>query len=139
MAAHRRSQEIELPFKIDGEVGTGSARFEWSPAEPAELHAQFYFSPYTTNWIFARELLRLGLDAALWAGEADVRIRSNDWSTTRIRLTSPEGTADLIIGTAPLRVFLNAIDSVIPSSSGDESQAITESVEAAIERILEST
>lgn len=139
MGAHASKRTITLPFtlEVDGErPARGSARIDWSPQDPATLSVHFANGTNEVNWQFARELLRTGIESAVWAGELDVKVRSNDWSTTRIRLHSPDGIADVVIGTAPLRSFLNTIDAIVPAASLREDEAIAESVDAAIERIL---
>ncbi|MFF0297552.1 SsgA family sporulation/cell division regulator [Kitasatospora sp. NPDC004614] len=69
--------------------------FDTAPADP---------SAPDIEWVFARQLLSVGLDRA--NGEGDVRIRPAYGMRTMVELRSPEGVALLQFARADLRRFL---------------------------------
>lgn len=74
-------------------------------------------------WVFARELLMVGLDRP--AGEGDVRAwpcREGDGDAVRIALTSPDGHAVLELRAGELRSFLDLTFRLCPW--GDESRPL---------------
>ncbi|MGW4380337.1 SsgA family sporulation/cell division regulator [Kitasatospora sp. NPDC004531] len=74
------------------------------PDDPFDTAAPADRSTPDIEWVFARQLLSVGLDRA--AGEGDVRIRPAFGMRTMVELRSPEGVALLQFARTDLRRFL---------------------------------
>ncbi|MFK4106142.1 SsgA family sporulation/cell division regulator [Streptomyces sp. NPDC019531] len=113
------SAELPMLFHLDERESlalTSSlpTRLTYRVSDPYAVEARFRAGDRDeTVWIFARDLLRQGLerrsglgDVAVWPGHEARRIF--------IRISSPEGSALLSAADADLRVFLGAASNLVP-------------------------
>ncbi|MER7056617.1 SsgA family sporulation/cell division regulator [Streptomyces sp. NPDC000351] len=101
------SSESSLPVR---------ASLRYDTADPYAVRAVFYNGAEdTVEWVFAREVLTVGLH--LPAGIGDVQIwpcRSRGLDVVCIALTSEEGEALLHAPARVLEAFLNRTEAVVP-------------------------
>jgi hypothetical protein len=134
-----KSINLIAPYAI---VGTPNveyrAEFEWHPADPTTVRATFAWSPEeSVDWVFSRELLADGITSFMWLGDGDVKFRSYSVHQFCIRLSSPEGTATLLLATRQVEDFLRETESVVGSGSPDEQERVQVWMGLALEKLLD--
>jgi hypothetical protein len=93
------------------------ARLDYSVSDPYAIKAAFHVGEdEPVEWIFARELLTVGIVRA--AGEGDVRVwpsQGEGERTVNIALSSPFGQAQFDAQVAPLSEFLHRTYELVPA------------------------
>lgn len=104
----------------------------YDPAAPAEV-SMFIGQPgREAHWIFARSLLLV--EDRFLAGQGDIRIMHNGHGDTHILLSTPQGSATLIIDSHALTSWLrHTCDAVSPDA---ESEIYMEKFDAELAGIL---
>jgi hypothetical protein len=119
--AHELSAELPMSFHFDERESlalTSSlhTRLTYRVSDPYAVEARFRADDLDeTVWIFARDLLRNGLERNSGLGDVIVWPDTGAQGERRIfvRLSSPEGTALLSAADADLRAFLEAASSLV--------------------------
>ncbi|MDA2812893.1 SsgA family sporulation/cell division regulator [Nocardiopsis sp. RSe5-2] len=110
------------------------ARLDYTADDPYAIKVAFHTGEdEPVEWIFARELLTVGIVRPV--GEGDVQVwpsKSGDERTVNIALSSPFGQAQFDAPVAPLAEFLHRTYEIVPA--GEEGGHID--LDAEIERHL---
>lgn len=106
---------------MDGVVHTGSERVElwFHPAEPLQVDLVLQ----NVTWVFARELLLVGLQAS--TGIGDVRVWPGpDLHTVTVHMQSPEGQITLLLPRREVRLWLTRTLDLVPAGCGYSEAAL---------------
>ncbi|WP_017590943.1 SsgA family sporulation/cell division regulator [Nocardiopsis potens] len=110
------------------------ARLDYTADDPYAIKVAFHTGEdEPVEWIFARELLTVGIVRPV--GEGDVQVwpsKSGDERTVNIALSSPFGQAQFDAPVAPLAEFLHRTYEIVPA--GEEADHID--LDSEIERHL---
>ncbi|MDA0565143.1 SsgA family sporulation/cell division regulator [Streptomonospora sp. S1-112] len=98
------------------------ARLDYTADDPYAIKVAFHTGEdEPVEWIFARELLTVGIVRA--AGEGDVRVwpeAGNGERTVNIALSSPFGQAQFDAPVSPLAEFLHRTYEIVPAGHEGE-------------------
>ncbi|MBV2362290.1 SsgA family sporulation/cell division regulator [Streptomonospora nanhaiensis] len=98
------------------------ARLDYTADDPYAIKVAFHTGEdEPVEWIFARELLTVGIVRA--AGEGDVRVwpeSGNGERTVNIALSSPFGQAQFDAPVSPLAEFLHRTYEIVPAGREGE-------------------
>ncbi|GAB3447691.1 SsgA family sporulation/cell division regulator [Streptomonospora sediminis] len=112
------------------------ARLDYTSDDPYAIKVAFHTGEdEPVEWIFARELLTVGIVRP--AGDGDVRVwpeQGDSESTVNIALSSPFGQAQFDAQVSPLAEFLHRTYEIVPA--GQEGDYVD--LDAEIERHLQS-
>lgn len=110
------------------------ARLDYTADDPYAIKVAFHVGEdEPVEWIFARELLTVGIVRSV--GEGDVRVwpvKNEDERTVNITLSSPFGHARFDASVSPLAEFLHRTYEIVPA--GQEAEYVD--LDAEIERHL---
>ncbi|KAB2341509.1 SsgA family sporulation/cell division regulator [Actinomadura rudentiformis] len=108
------------------------AGLEYAADDPYAIRMAFYVgNDEPVEWIFARELLTVGIVRKV--GDGDVEVWPTDSDTTlNIALSSPFGNALFEVPLSPLAEFLHRTYQVVPA--GQESEFVD--MDAELENLL---
>lgn len=87
----------------------------YGASDPYAVTVRFYGPDEHVEWVFARELLALGLTGEQGLGDVKVRaVNERGTDVVIISLASPDGRADLEADAADLRAFLSSTERIVP-------------------------
>ena len=117
---HRKIEvDVDVSLRLRTTSGPGlpvPASLHYGADDPYAIHAVFRGGDTDVEWVFARDLLREGLVAP--AGDGDVQVRPCECADGRarvlLRLSSPDGNAELEADEADVRRFLRRADTLVP-------------------------
>ncbi|NAZ88712.1 SsgA family sporulation/cell division regulator [Kineococcus sp. T90] len=118
---HRKTEvDVDVSLRLRTTSGPGlpvPASLHYGADDPFAIHAVFRGGDADVEWVFARDLLREGLTAP--AGDGDVQVRPcTDSPDGRprvlLRLSSPDGNAELEADEADVRRFLRRAEALVP-------------------------
>ncbi|ROP26603.1 SsgA family sporulation/cell division regulator [Pseudokineococcus lusitanus] len=126
-----RPQDVEVPVDLrlvspEGDAVALPVTLRYTSDDPFAVTVAFGTGADAgadVQWVFARELLLAGLDAA--SGDGDVRVwpaADGRPDTTCVALSSPDGRALLEASTSDLRAFVVRTLAVVPR--GGESRCM---------------
>jgi hypothetical protein len=106
------------------------ARLHYRAADPYAVRLIFGLGACeeTVEWVFARELLSAGMNAP--TGEGDVRIAPHAGDEVRIELSSPSGSAALVMPRGLATHFLLASYELVWPSTESEHVDLDHAVES---------
>jgi hypothetical protein len=109
------------------------ASLRYDPSDPYAVHVTFLSGDGTCEWVFARDLLEVGLTED--AGRGDVRIwpgHGDGPASVYISLSSPEGEALLEAPADDLRAFMDRTRVAVPLGA----ESLYLDVDAALAAVL---
>ncbi|WP_369069480.1 SsgA family sporulation/cell division regulator [Kineococcus terrestris] len=118
---HRKTEvDVDVSLRLRTSTGPGlpvPASLHYGADDPYAIHAVFRGGDADVEWVFARDLLREGLVGP--AGDGDVHVRPCSGSVdgrrrVLLRLSSPDGNAELEADEADVRRFLRRADALVP-------------------------
>ncbi|MEZ0492903.1 SsgA family sporulation/cell division regulator [Kineococcus sp. TBRC 1896] len=118
---HRKTEvDVDVSLRLRTTGGPGlpvPASLRYGADDPYAIHAVFRGGDADVEWVFARDLLREGLTGP--TGDGDVQVRPcTDAADGRprivLRLSSPDGNAELEADGADVRRFLRRADALVP-------------------------
>jgi Streptomyces sporulation and cell division protein, SsgA len=109
------------------------AGLEYAADDPYAIRMAFYVgNDEPVEWIFARELLTVGIVRKVGDGDVEVWPAGQDDTTLNIALSSPFGNALFEVPLSPLAEFLHRTYQVVPA--GQESEFVD--MDAELENLL---
>ncbi|MBO2450865.1 SsgA family sporulation/cell division regulator [Actinomadura barringtoniae] len=109
------------------------AGLEYAADDPYAIRMAFYVgNDEPVEWIFARELLTVGIVRKVGDGDVEVWPAGPDDTTLNIALSSPFGNALFEVPLSPLADFLHRTYQVVPA--GQESEFVD--MDAELENLL---
>lgn len=109
------------------------AGLEYAADDPYAIRMSFYVgNDEPVEWIFARELLTVGIVRKVGDGDVEVWPAGSDDTTLNIALSSPFGNALFEVPLSPLADFLHRTYQVVPA--GQESEFVD--MDAELENLL---
>ncbi|MFI0453531.1 SsgA family sporulation/cell division regulator [Actinomadura sp. 6N118] len=109
------------------------AGLEYAADDPYAIRMAFYVgNDEPVEWIFARELLTVGIVRKVGDGDVEVWPAGSDDTTLNIALSSPFGNALFEVPLSPLAEFLHRTYQVVPA--GQESEFVD--MDAELENLL---
>lgn len=109
------------------------AGLEYSAADPYAVRMAFFVgNDEPVEWIFARDLLTVGIVRRVGEGDVQVWPAGPDDSVMNLSLSSPFGNALFEVPLSPLADFLHRTYQVVPA--GHESRFVD--IEAELENLL---
>ncbi|MFB9377872.1 SsgA family sporulation/cell division regulator [Kineococcus gynurae] len=121
---HRKTEvDVDVSLRLRTTSGPGlpvPASLHYGADDPYAIHAVFRGGDTDVEWVFARDLLREGLEAP--AGDGDVQVQpcmnsalaGDGRARILLRLSSPDGNAELEADEADVRRFLRRADALVP-------------------------
>jgi hypothetical protein len=109
--------ELRLVIPQNGKVPV-SVHLDYDAQDPFAVAAAFHGEDGAIEWVFARDLLRDGLERP--SGEGDVQVwpgRADGQDVVLIALNSPDGHAVLEADAGDLRGFLDRTLHLVPVGS----------------------
>lgn len=116
------TSELELRLVMGGDrTALVPCRLSYAAESPYELQAEFRTVDGLVTWVFARDLVRSGLDRPV--GDGDVVVWPSRGTSTEViclALSSPSGRALLEADRAAVAEFVQRTDAVVaPGSESD--------------------
>lgn len=101
-------------FGTDGTELSLPVAAAWWRCDPWAIALTFQSGSHDVVWLLSRDLIYEGLTTS--AGEGDVRVYpSGVWGRTVLRLSSPDGRAEISLDEEDLREFLTATFDAVPA------------------------
>lgn len=120
---------IVVPTVLHVGANTLSAALIDDSRDPVSARLDVYDDGDVTTWLFARELLRSGLDGP--AGDGDVRIQPATHATLAMTFSDGELSVTVLVSRGDVEAFLHAGDTTLPQQRRDAA------VSAELERFLD--
>ncbi|GAB7189853.1 SsgA family sporulation/cell division regulator [Kineococcus sp. NUM-3379] len=121
---HRKTEvDVDVSLRLRTAGGTAvpvPASLHYGADDPYAIHALFHGGDADVEWVFARDLLREGLLRPAGAGDVQVQPcqdSADGFPRVLLRLSSPDGNAELEADEADVRRFLRRADALVPPGS----------------------